>query len=88
MSDEIKENNTQNPDQDQLVASQRVVGRREFLKASAGAAVLGASVLSGVGNVSAEDAEKPGKYATPDWKTNKPGKKDTDLYTDVEYRIA
>ncbi len=82
MGNETKDNSTENSGQDELVANHRVVGRRDFLKASAGAAVLGASVLAGVGNVGAEDAEKPGKYATPDWKTNKPGVKDTDLYTE------
>ena len=76
MKDEIKKNTRESSDQDQLATKQRVVGRREFLKTSTGAAVLGASVLAGVGTALAEDA-KPGKYATPDWKTNKPGKKDT-----------
>ena len=41
--------------QDQPIANQRVVGRREFLKTTAGAAALGAAVLSGVSTVVAED---------------------------------
>lgn len=78
MKDEIKENSTVISDQDQQHqrnASPQVVGRRKFLKTSAGAAVLGASVLVGAGKVNAQDAGKPGKFSTPDWKTLKPGKK-------------
>ncbi len=85
MKDEIREDSTAHTEQEQQGqrhASPRKVGRREFLKTSAGAAVLGASVLGGVGMASAQDAGKPGKFATPDWKTLKPGKKDTDNYTE------
>ena len=84
MKDEIKKDSAVSSDQDQQhqwVASPRDVDRRKFLKTSAGAAVLGASVLAGAGEVFAQDA-KPGKFATPDWKTLKPGAKDTDLYTE------
>ncbi len=84
MKDEIKKDSAVSSDQDQqhqLGASPRDVNRRDFLKTSAGAAVLGASVLVGAGEVFAQDA-KPGKFATPDWKTLKPGAKDTDLYTE------
>jgi hypothetical protein len=85
MKDEINNNTTVISDRDQQGqrhASPRKVDRREFLKTSAGAAVLGASVLGGVGVASAKDAEKPGKFSTPDWKTLKPGKKDSALYTE------
>ena len=81
MKDEIKKNSTVSSDQDQqdqLHASPRVVGRRNFLKTSAGAAVLGASVLAGVGKAFAQDMVIP----TPDWKTLKLGKHDSDLYAE------
>ena len=81
MKDEIKKSSTVNSDQDQkhqLDASPQVVGRRNFLKTSAGAAVLGASVLVGVGKAFAQDMVIP----TPDWKTLKPGKHDSDLYAE------
>jgi len=76
--------NTHKDQNDEVIANQRVVGRREFLKTTAGAAALGAAVLSGVsgvGNAVAQDA-KPGKYATPDWRTNKPGPHANDLYAE------
>jgi aspartate/glutamate racemase len=85
MKDENEKDSAVSSDQDQQhqpQASPQVVDRRKFLKTSAGAAVLGASVLAGAGKVNAQDAGKPGKFSTPDWKTLKPGKKDTDLYTE------
>jgi hypothetical protein len=79
MKNDIEKTSTVTSDQEQqeeLIANQRVVGRRQFLKTSAGAAVLGASVLAGVGKAFTEDIVIP----TPDWKTLKPGKHDSDLY--------
>ena len=81
MKDEIKENSTVSSDQDQQHqrdASPRVVGRRKFFKTSVGAAVVGAAVLTGVGKAFAQDMVIP----TPDWKTLKPGKHDSDLYAE------
>jgi aspartate/glutamate racemase len=70
--------------QHQRDASAQGVNRREFVGTSvgvAGAAVIGASVLGATGKAAAQDAE-PGKFSTPDWKTLKPGAKDSDMYTE------
>ncbi len=59
------------------------IQRREFLGATVGATVLGAALVAGAGNAMADEEKKGGaKLPTPDWKTNKPGKKDSDLYTE------
>lgn len=58
------------------------IARREFLGKSIGAAILGGAVIGAAEQASAEDAAKAGKFSTPDWKTLKPGEKDTDLYTE------
>ena len=70
--------------QHQRDASAQGVNRREFVGTSvgvAGGAVIGASVLGATGKAAAQDAE-PGKFSTPDWKTLKPGAKDSDMYTE------
>ena len=70
--------------QHQRDASAQGVNRRECVGASAGvagAAVVGASVLGAASKAAAQDAE-PGKFSTPDWKTLKPGAKDSDMYTE------
>lgn len=73
----------QNQDkQDQPDDNPREVDRREFIGKSVGAAVIGATVLGGVSKSEALAADKPGKFSTPDWRTLKPGAKDTDLYTE------
>jgi len=56
--------------------------RREFLGSSVGAAVIGAAVVAGADQAIAQDTGKPGKFSTPDWKTLKPGAKDSDMYTE------
>ena len=86
MKDDSNEITAEKPvqeSQDELIANQRVVGRREFLKTTAGAAALGAAVLSGVGvgTAAAQDA-KPGKFSTPDWRTLEPGPRANDLYAE------
>ena len=58
--------------------SPRGVDRRDFLKTSAGAAVLGAAVIGGASKAMAQDIVIP----TPDWKTLTPGAQDSDLYTE------
>ena len=60
----------------------QVFSRRDFLGKSAGAIAVGATVLAGAEKATAQEAAKPGKFSTPDWKTLKPGKKDSDLYTE------
>ncbi len=82
MKDEMEKKNVEDVEQ---VETNTDESRRTFLKGTASAiaagSVLGASLLTGVDKVNAQDA-KPGKFSTPDWKTLKPGKKDTDLYTE------
>ena len=51
--------------QQQRDGSTQVIGRREFLATSAGAAVLGAAVIAGANQASAQDLVIP----MPDWKT-------------------
>jgi hypothetical protein len=71
--------------QHQRDASAQGVNRREFVGASAGvagAAVVGASVLGAAGMAAAQDGGNQGKFSTPDWKTLKPGAKDSDMYTE------
>ena len=64
--------------QHQRDASPRGVDRRDFLRTSAGVAVLGAAVIGGVSKAMAQDMVIP----TPDWKTLTPGAQDSDLYTE------
>ncbi len=56
------------------------LSRRSFVAKSAGViatgSVLGASVITG------EALAQDNKFATPDWRTLKPGVKDTDMYTE------
>ena len=71
--------------QHQRDASAQGVNRREFVGASAGvagAAVVGASVLGAASKAAAQDGGNQGKFSTPDWKTLKPGAKDSDMYTE------
>ena len=71
--------------QHQRDASPGIVNRREFVGASAGvagAAAIGASVLGAAGKAMAQDTGEADPFATPDWRTLKPGAKDTDLYTE------
>jgi hypothetical protein len=85
MRDGMQEDSTVSSDQDQQDqrdASPQVVARREFLGKSVGAAALGAAVIAGAGKAMAQDAGKPSKFSTPDWKTLKPGAKDSDMYTE------
>ena len=74
-----EEENTNPSDEKQ---EPRVLARRKFLGTSAGAAALGAAVIAGNESASAQEATKPGKFSTPDWKTLKPGAKDSDMYTE------
>ena len=62
--------------------SPQVLGRREFLGKSVGAAAIGAAVIGGATKSGAQDAGKPNPFATPDWRTLKPGVKDSDMYTE------
>jgi aspartate/glutamate racemase len=82
MKDEMEKKNVEDVEQ---VETNTDESRRTFLKGTASAiaagSVLGASVLSGVGMASAQDA-KPGHFATPDWRTLKPGAKDSAMYTE------
>ncbi len=75
------------PDHDQDQEQQKDtspcgVDRREFVVKTAGAAAIGAAVLAGAGEVLAQDTGNQGKFGTPDWKTLKPGAKDSDMYTE------
>ena len=66
-------------------ADQEGATRREFVGASAGvagAAVIGASVLGAASKAAAQDGGNQGKFSTPDWKTLKPGAKDSAMYTE------
>ncbi len=79
-----KENQVQNENSEKD-SSPGGIGRREFLGTSigaAGAVVLGASVLGSASKATAQDAGEPNPFATPDWRTLKPGVKDTDMYTE------
>ena len=76
------ENSAASSEQEQQNTNAKVVRRREFLGTSAGGALLGAAVIAGAGNAIAQDASKPNPFGTPDWKTLKPGVKDTDMYTE------
>jgi len=82
MKDEMEKKNVEDVEQ---VETNTDESRRTFLKGTASAiaagSVLGASALTGVGKVNAQDA-KPGHFATPDWKTLKPGAKDSAMYTE------
>jgi len=64
--------------------SQGDLSRRDFLSKSTGTIAAASVLAAGATLVSSEAsaAEEPGRWATPDWKTNKPGKKDTDNYTE------
>ncbi len=57
--------------------------RRDLLKGAAGAVAAGAAIGMMGGASSANAADEPGRFGTPDWKTLKPGVKDTDMYTEV-----
>jgi aspartate/glutamate racemase len=74
----MRENEVNQDQQHQRDASPRGVDRRDFLKTSAGAAVLGAAVIGGVSKAMAQDIVIP----TPDWKTLTPGAQDSDLYSE------
>jgi hypothetical protein len=76
---------TPDQDQDQQLQDSNPEGvdRREFVGKSVGAAMLGAAVIGGASKVMAQADEQPGKYATPDWRTNEPGTKDSGLYTET-----
>jgi hypothetical protein len=82
MTDEIKTNTSASLKQDET----NDLSRREFVSKSTGtiaaASVIGAAVIAGADDAIAQDAEKPPKFSTPDWKTLKPGTKDSDLYTE------
>ena len=67
--------------QHQRVASPRVLDRREFVGTSVGAAAIGAAVIAGADKAFAQD-EEPGKFSTPDWRTLEPGAHDSDLYAE------
>ncbi len=68
--------------QHQSDASPQGFDRRDFLKTSTGAAVIGATVLGGAGYAIAQDSDKPNPFGTPDWKTLEPGAHDSDNYTE------
>ena len=69
----------QNDDQQQNQdGSPHIVSRREFLGKSAGAIAVGAAVIAGANQAAAQDIVIP----MPDWKTLKPGKPDSDIYTE------
>ena len=73
----------QNQDgQEDRDTSPQTVGRRELLGATVGAAVLGAAVVAGADKALGDEDGSPAQLPTPDWKTLKPGKKDSDLYTE------
>jgi hypothetical protein len=58
-----------------------VLGRREFLGKSVGAAAIGATIIGG-GKLAAQEADKANPFGTPDWKTLKPGAKDSGNYAE------
>jgi aspartate/glutamate racemase len=81
MKNEIKPRNNESSDE---AETRPDASRRDFLATSTGA-IAAASVLgAGATLVSsaASAAEEPGRYGTPDWKTLKPGAKDSDMYTE------
>jgi len=81
MKDEIKPPNNESSDK---AETRPGASRRDFLATSTGA-IAAASVLgAGATLVSsaASAAEEPGHFATPDWKTLKPGAKDSAMYTE------
>jgi hypothetical protein len=72
----------QNQDQQQNENGRpEVLGRREFLGKSVGAAAIGATIIGG-GKLAAQDAAKPNPFGTPDWKTLKPGANDSGNYAE------
>ena len=59
-----------------------ILGRREFLGKSVGAAAIGATIIGGASKAAAQDADKPNPFGTPDWKTLKPGAHDSGNYAE------
>jgi hypothetical protein len=82
MKDKNETSKTVDTDQAQPLpedVNEKSIHRREFLGATVGAAVLGASVIGGgVGKAMAQDIVIP----TPDWKTLTPGAQDSDIYAE------
>jgi aspartate/glutamate racemase len=81
MKNETKPRNNESSDKAETRSD---VSRRDFLATSTGA-IAAASVLgAGATLVSsaASAAEEPGKFSTPDWRTLKPGPKDSAMYTE------
>ena len=79
MKEEVKVCSSQDQS-NQRDASPQDTGRREFIGKSIGAAVLGATIISGAGNAMAQDGGVP----TIDWKTVEPGPRANDLYAPQE----
>ena len=70
-------------DQEQHNAGSGVISRRSFMGKSAGAVAVGAAVLAGADKVLGQEGGAVSPFATPDWRTLKPGAHDSDNYAEA-----